>query len=751
MLEHQYGATLLAALLTGDPLPELGDDVTPLVVRFQASTVSAVDDLLISGSTPDGGVRQVSVGVRRAPKLVKSEAKSAEGEGKSVRLVASYLKVIAGAWEEILAGRWRLGLAAVASNSAVRQAGELAEIARAAGSEAAFRAELADGVHDQALRDRLGHLDGLVTAAIQGGCDAGGLAAGELTWRLLFSLRVRELRLEGADTTDRAFTVARLRSVAADGTAAAADALLSKLGGLSSRYAPAGAIVDEAALRRDLSGTQLARSSRYPRAWAVLDRLAAQLADDTRAVLADGASELLLDRHEACRALVTEMQAVATGPAGLVITGEPDVGKSALSLRAAILLSEAGIPVVRLSLRDLPATVLELEGQLGAPLADVLAGTAVGAGRLLLIDGAEAALEGRERLLTAMAAAALRVGLGVAAVTRADGARVVSQALADAAGAARLTAPVDEHVVSRLKAGEITQIAAAFPVLARLAGEPRAAWLLGRPGLVDLLLRAGAAGDLPAGPLCEADVFAAIWDRLVRHAEVREPGGPTPDAREQALVALARRRLLPGNPGKQPDVTALPALRSDGLLRLAGATSAWSPGDKFASDLVTDLAVARLLITGGWQLLSRGGAPRWALRAARLACQAMIVGAGAESEQARAELRAVFDEVAEQAGPRWAEVPDEALLTIGAGRQTLARAWPALLAADRAGLRTLLRLAQQRYVADGVGDVMVLEPLVTLAYCGDDNLGQDDTWDRSGTGGQIRRLVQAWLRGLIAA
>lgn len=586
MLEHQYGATLLAALLTADPLPELGDEVTPMVVRFQASVVSAVDDLLISGRTPDGGVRQVSVGVRRAPKLVKSEAKVGQGKGKTVRLVASYLKVVAGAWEEIQAGRWRLSLAAVTSNSAVEQAGKLAEIARATGSGAAFRTELADGEHDRSLRVRLDHLDGLV-AALQGGCDTGGLAAGELTWRWLFSLRVRELRLEGADTTDRTFAVARLRSVAADGTAAAADALFSKLEGLSSRYAPAGAIVDEATLRRDLSGTQLARSSRYPRAWAVLDRLAAQLADDTRSVLADDASELRLDRHEARQTLLTDMRAAATGPAGLVITGEPDVGKSALSVDAASQLSQTGTPVVRLSLRDLPATVLELEGLLGAPLADVQAGTAVGDGRLLLIDGAEAVLEGRERLLAAIATTALRAGLGVAAVTRTDGARVVLQALTGAAATAGLTDPVGEHVVSRLTAAEITRIAGAFPVLARLIGEPRAAWLLGRPGLVDLLLRAGAAGDLPAGPFCESDVFAAIWDRLVRHAEVREPGGPTPDAREQAMVALARRRLLPGDPGEPPDVTALPALRSDGLLRPAGVTSAWSPGDKFASDLVT--------------------------------------------------------------------------------------------------------------------------------------------------------------------
>jgi hypothetical protein len=724
-----------------------------MTVRFQASAVSAVDDLLISGRTPDGGTRQVSVGVRRAPRLVESDKE------KSVPLIASYLTVVvAEAWDEILAGRWRLALAAVPGNSAVRQVGELAEIARATGSEAAFRAELADGMHDQGLRDRLDHLDGLVALALNPDdpgvkplVDAKGLAAGELTWRFLFSLRVRELRLEGADTTDRTFATARLREVVADGTAAAADVLFSKLTGLADRYAPTGATVGEATLRRDLSGTPLARSLRYPRAWGVFDRLATQLTDDTSSVLTDHSSEVHLERQEARQGLATDMRAAATGPTALVVTGEPDVGKSALSLSAAAELAETGTPVTRLSLPDLPATVLDLEGLLGAPLADVLAATATGEGRLLLIDGAEAALEGRGQLLTATATAALRAGLGVAAVTRTDGAGAVAQALADATGAAGLTAAVGEHEVSRLTAAETGRLTAAFPALARMAAEPRAAWLLGRPGLVDLLLRAGAAEALPAGPLSEADVFAAVWHRLVRHAEVREPGGPTPDAREQALVALARRRLIPTDPGDAPDTTALPALRSDGLLRPAGLTSAWSRGDRFASDLVADLAVARLLITGGWQLLSRAGGPRWALRAARLACQAAIADAGADSEQARAELRAAFDEVAEQAGPRWAEVPAEALLTSGNAGQALTRAWPALLAADRAGLQTVLRLAQQRYVTNGVGEVTVLEPLVTLAYCGDDDLGQDDSWDRSGTGDQIRELVTAWLRGLIAA
>jgi hypothetical protein len=752
VLEHQYGATLLAALLTGDPVPELGDDVTLVVVRFQASLVSAVDDLLISGRTPDGGTRKVSVGVRRAPRLVKSDKE------KSVPLIASYLKVVvSGAWDEIVAGRWRLALAAVPGNSAVRQVGELADIARATGSETAFRDELARGVHHQDLRDRLAHLDGLVAEAIKEDpgskplVDAKGLAAGELTWRLLFSLRVRHLRLEGADTTDRTFAVSRLRAVVADGTAGSADALFFKLAGLVNGYAPAGAIIDEGALRRDLSGTALARSPRYPRAWAVLDQLATQLADDTRAILADQSSELRLDRRDARQALIADMRAAVTRPGALVVTGEPDVGKSALSLGAANELAEAGTPVIRLSLPDLLASVVELEGLLGASLGEVLGATAIGEGRLLLIDGAEAALEGRGPLLTTVATAALRGGLGVAAVTRTDGAEAVTRALTAATEAAELTAVVDEHEVNRLTTGEISEVAAVFPVLARVAGEPRAAWLLGRPGLTDLLLRAGAAGVLPAGPLCEADVFAAIWRQLVRHGEVTVPGGPTPDARQQALVALARRRLLPSDPGDPPDVTALPALRSDGLLRPDGPTRAWNGGDRFASDLVTDLALARLFITGGWELLRRAGAPRWALRAARLACQAILVDAGTDSETARAEVQAAFDEVAQQAGPRWAEVPAEALLTIGTAGQALTRAWPCLLAADEAGLQTVLRLAQQRYVTSGVGEVTVLEPLVSLAYCGDEDLGQDDWWDHSGTGSQIRKLVTAWLRGLIEA
>ena len=44
----------------------------------------------------------------------------------------------------------------------------------------------------------------------------------EVTWRLLYSLRLRELRLE-SDETDRTFAVTRLRTLVPDGSVVAAD------------------------------------------------------------------------------------------------------------------------------------------------------------------------------------------------------------------------------------------------------------------------------------------------------------------------------------------------------------------------------------------------------------------------------------------------------------------------------------------------------------------------------------------------
>jgi hypothetical protein len=545
VLEHRYGATLLASFLARTPVPELGDDVTPTVVRLQASDFSPVDDLVVSGPAPDGGLRHVSIGVRRALQLVRSEK-------ESVSLVRSYLRVVTRSWDEIRAGRWRLVLAVADKNSAVKQLDELAVIARAAPSGEVFRTKAGQpGRADEGVRGRLAQLDALVGLALKkGGVEAGEVTAAELAWRLLTCLRIRVLRLEGSDTADRTAAVTSLMPVTRGGTAAEADALFGRLATLADDYAPAGAEVTEWMLRRDLSGFPLARSPSWTQAWRILDGLAERLGDHTRFRLADASAELALDRQDAQRALVTRMRQAGSAPAALVVLGEPEVGKSALSLRAASQLIEDGAPVTSLSLGDLPATALELEERFGGPLTGVLGATATGTARLLLVDGAETVLEGRSELLTDVATAALRAGLGVVAVTRTDGSAAVEVALRKATEAAGLAGVVQRYEVPRLATPEIGQVTAAFPSIARLASEPRAAWLLGRAGLVDLLLRAGATTALPAGPLSEADVFAAVWHHLVRREEVTCVGGPSPDAREQAMLALARGRpALPQLPG----------------------------------------------------------------------------------------------------------------------------------------------------------------------------------------------------------
>lgn len=747
VLEHRYGALLLAHLLTGDPIPGLGDGVVPRSVRFQATSVSPVDDLLVVGDTPDGGRRRLSIGVRRDPDLVRSDESSAS-------LLAQYVQVVDGSWEDVRQGRWRLALAVASPNTAVQQLGELAEIARSVTSADEFRSAVdRPGRTNDGVRRRLGHLDDLVEAAAKKADSGSEVDPEELLWGLLTALRVIELRLEGADESDRTHAVGRLQEVTREDTAQAADHLFTRLAELGGRYAPAGVKVTETELRRDLSGFPLARSPSHPEAWEILDRLEEALRDRIRFRLSDpdDGESLQLDRTEEREELADALNAAASGPGALVVEGEPDVGKSALTLRATDELERAGGAVTSVSLRDLPPTTLEFEGRLGGELEEILAGAPTGTPRLLVVDGAEAVLEGRDRLLTEVATEALRAGLTVVAVSRTDAVDAVADAVSDASYAAGEGAAPLRHAISPLGEDEIKRVSRSFPALARLTAQPGGGWLLRRLGLVDLLLRSGSAEELSAdGPLSEADVFAAVWNNLIRNGEKRTPDGIAPDAREQALIALARQLLLGDRTDARPDADALPSLRSDGLLLPSGETFAWNPGDQFASDLVRDFSVARLLITEGVEVLNEAGAPRWALRASRLACQARLARAE-DTETARAELQTDFQELASGHGARWEEVPLEALLTLGSAEEALAQAWPALLEDDGAKVSTLLRLARQRYSKFGVGDIQVLAPLVKLTFCSDEGFGQDRRYTHRGIGEQVRELVLAWLKGMAMA
>ena len=176
------------------------------------------------------------------------------------------------------------------------------------------------------------------------------------------------------------------------------------------------------------------------------------------------------------------------------------------------------------------------------------------------------------------------------------------------------------------------QVRQAFAELGRLADDERSAWLLRRVGIIDVLLRGDAVASLPDGSLSEADVLDAVWHAWVRNRELPPPGGATPDGRDEAMIGLARRRLAgSGTPAGRltADPRALASLRSDGLLLPAGPRFAFRRGDEFSSDMVRDFALAVLFARDGFDVLRQAGAPRWALRAARMACQGMLIDARA--------------------------------------------------------------------------------------------------------------------------
>ncbi|WP_157839163.1 hypothetical protein [Streptomyces flavidovirens] len=70
---------------------------------------------------------------------------------------------------------------------------------------------------------------------------------------------------------------------------------------------------------------------------------------------------LELDRVEERARLADWMDQAGRASSGLVVTGEPDVGKSALTIRTAQQLTDHGAAVACLSLRDLPESAVQVD------------------------------------------------------------------------------------------------------------------------------------------------------------------------------------------------------------------------------------------------------------------------------------------------------------------------------------------------------------------------------------------------------
>ncbi|MFF2331368.1 MULTISPECIES: hypothetical protein [unclassified Streptomyces] len=259
VFEHHYGAVLLSHLLTGTPVPGLGDEVTPVEVRFQARAVTAVDDYMVIGCADNGPRHSLSVAVRRRPKLAVSDP-------PSVRLITSFLTTLQEQWASLNAGRWHLALAVTSPFPRAECLQALAKTAvAAAGSARVFR-DLVDepGRLNKSAHRALRDLEALVTGAVNAGAPDSGLAPDALTFRLLAHLSILDLRLEGVRPEDRTAAVERLQPVAARGAAADGSALFSRLRECASDYAPTGAIVTRDSLLQALSGWPLTQAPAPP-------------------------------------------------------------------------------------------------------------------------------------------------------------------------------------------------------------------------------------------------------------------------------------------------------------------------------------------------------------------------------------------------------------------------------------------------------------------------------------------------------
>ncbi|MEU3066857.1 SEFIR domain-containing protein [Streptomyces sp. NPDC006906] len=418
-------------------------------------------------------------------------------------------------------------------------------------------------------------------------------------------------------------------------------------------------------------------------------------------------TRVLVDRSEACQEIASLMTAAAAATGTLVVHGEPSVGKSVLCLQAVDLLRENGAQVVALSLRDLQPPLPALEAAVGIPLARLFGSVAAAESRLLVVDGAEAVQQGCRDQLVSLVDAAHASGLGAVVVVRDDALTAVEEALCTLSGTTLSRAKVEP-----LPDIGVERLVHDIPSLGRLR-QRRSRWLLRRIGLVGLLLKGGVPAVLRDGALSEADVFDACWRGWVRRHEQYPPGAPSPDAREQALLDIARAELRKNEGQGRPDPSALPSLRSDGLLLPLGPGASWRSRESFFNDVVRDFATARLLLTDGLESLRSAEAPRWAIRAAGVACQAQLAGlSSGRVDSVLAELVRLFDGLATEHGARWADVPWEAVLSTGAAESVVRAATPMLLGEHGRRLRQLLSVAERRLNSLDANEPITAEPLI---------------------------------------
>ena len=731
--ERKVAANYLAHLLVGDNAEEFREGRRAVSVAFQQAPENPADDLVIRAARPDEPEPslELEVEVRRSPNLVESDADAR-------KLVRRFVRAVIYSPNDTM--EHRLGLVVAGPQRHAEQLAVLADHAAVQmDAPGFFRLIRTPERFDAGVRRRLENLEKLVERALNdlGVLEPDTMLIQQRTWELLSRLKVLMPRLETPDEADWASVTNRLIDVARGSDLAGATDLRNRLVALAAEYSPKAARIDLTLLRRDAHGKIDSSVRRYQEGWSVLDSLhrsALQMATD-EIVSGDGTRRLRLDRSYQANELIQ----IAEENSALIVSGDSGVGKSALTLSSFNSLCSQQpqfAQVLCLNMRHVPKLIVDLEDRLRCPLSILLSELSAPQ-RLLIVDGADAVAEGMEDVFRYLVDAAVASGVKMVAVAAVDSKRVVCDALTD-----RLGDGVAEYGVKPLTDGELDEVVENFAELERIHASPRSREVLRRLVVVDLLIR----GNLPGIPLNDADAMRDVWSGLVRRNERLDRGHP--DARELALLRLAELALSGGDRldvVNSLDAAAMSGLRQDGLLRTS-PDNPFMAGPDFAHDEVRRYAIARLLLSDE-DLTSRildSGVPRWALGAARLACEALLGMPDVASSPLRGRFGALqrrFD-VLVSAGheARWADVPSEALLTLADSSEVFQDAWPLLRADDSAGLRRIARLINQR-LRDSNGLVWIdaIEPIIALL------LEDERPWD---SGEYISDLLRKWLHAL---
>ena len=700
-------------------------------VAFQQAPDRPVDDLVVCAAGPEElePSWELALEVRRSPSLVVSD-ESTRG------LIRKFVRALINEPTDGIERHW--GLVVAGPQPHAQQLGKLADLAATQmDAPGFFTLVRTPNRFDAGVRNRLAQVERLVERALQdlNGAKPDMALVQQRTWQLLSRLVVLMPRLESPDETDWSAVENSLIAVARTSDLAGASRVRDRLVALASEYSPQSARIDLTLLRRDAYAVLDLDVRHHKQGWRALDHLHDMALKAVRAEITtiDGTRRMTLDRSDAAKELV----ATAADAEAVLVSGDSGVGKSALTLLSFTDTCSAGpesVQALCVNLRHIPKLTVDLEDRLGCPLSTLLCELSTPQ-RLIIVDGADAVTEGMEDAFRYLADAAVESGVKVVAVTSIDNKKIVHDVLSG-----RFRASLADYPVQPLTDTELDEIVTAFPELDRLNSNPRSRELLRRLVVVDLLVR----GRLTGVPLNDADAMQEVWSGLVRAGERSDRG--TPDARELVLLRLAdlsfsggeRLDLISGL-----DATAVAGLRRDGLLQ-SSPESPFMIGPDFAHDEVRRYAVARLLLgeTDPTSRLLSAGAPRWALGAAGLACQALLDDPDTAATPLRgrfAALQASFDALVEAGhGKRWGDVPSEALITLADPSAVLRDAWRTLQADGAAGLQRLARLVDQRLRKDnGVVDLAAIAPIIELL------LDEDTPWQ---SGRYAEDLLREWLQ-----